>query len=77
MGGAAGPARNALLQRVDQQVHVRYRNRYGRERSYYTAFEGAVPYVERRHAEAESDSSRERFEGYMREVPCPRARAAG
>ncbi len=30
-----------------------------------------MPFVERRHAEAESDSSRERFEGYMREVPCP------
>ena len=47
------------------------RNRYGRERSYYTRFEGVVPFVQRRHAEAESDASRERFEGYMREVPCP------
>ena len=56
---------------VDEQVHVRYKNRYGRERSYYTDFEGAIPYVERRHAEAETDTSRERFEGYMREVPCP------
>ena len=28
------------------------------------------PYVKRRHAEAETDASRERFEGYMREVPC-------
>jgi excinuclease ABC subunit A len=28
-------------------------------------------YVERRHGEAESDTSRERFEGFMREVPCP------
>ncbi len=53
------------------QVHVRYRNRYGRERAYWTTFEGAVPYVARRHAEAESDTSRERFEGFMREVPCP------
>ncbi|NEE17664.1 excinuclease ABC subunit A, partial [Streptomyces sp. SID7499] len=32
---------------------------------------GAVQFVKRRHTEAESDSSRERFEGYMREVPCP------
>src|SRR5262249_31363917 len=48
-----------------------YKNRYGRERSYYTHFEGAIPYIERRHAEAESDSSRERYAGYMREVPCP------
>ena len=64
-------ARKALLQGYDEQVHVRYRNRYGRERSYYTSFEGAIPYIERRHAEAESDSSRERFAGFMREVPCP------
>jgi excinuclease ABC subunit A len=64
-------ARNALLNGYDTQVHVRYRNRYGRERSYYTTFEGAIPYVERRHSEAESDSSREKYAGYMREVPCP------
>ena len=54
-----------------RQVHVRYKNRYGRERSYHTAFEGVIPYVQRRHAEADTDTSRERFEGYMREVPCP------
>ncbi len=64
-------ARKALLYGHPEQVHVRYRNRYGRERSYYTTFEGAIPYIQRRHAEAESDSSRERFAGYMREVPCP------
>jgi excinuclease ABC subunit A len=64
-------ARDALLKGYDAQVHVRYRNRYGRERSYYTNFEGAIPYIERRHAEAESDSSREKFAGFMREVPCP------
>ncbi len=62
--------RSAVLHGVDDQVHVRYKNRYGRERSYYTAFEGVVPYVERRHGEAETDTSRERFEGYMRQVPC-------
>ena len=50
---------------------MRHRNRYGRERSYYTNFEGVRPYIERRHREAESDVSRERFEGFMREVPCP------
>ena len=64
-------ARQALLRGYELQVHVRYRNRYGRERSYYTNFEGVIPWVERRHAEAESDSSREKFAGYMREVPCP------
>jgi len=64
-------ARNALLHGYGDQVHVRYKNRYGRERSYYTNFEGAIPYISRRHSEAESDSSRERFAGYMRQVPCP------
>ena len=69
-------AKNALLRGLDQQVHVRYKNRYGRERSYYTNFEGAITYVERRHAEAESDSSREKFAGFMREVPCPSCKGA-
>jgi excinuclease ABC subunit A len=69
-------AKNALLRGLDQQVHVRYKNRYGRERSYYTNFEGAITYVERRHAEAESDSSREKFAGFMREVPCPACKGA-
>jgi excinuclease ABC subunit A len=69
-------ARKALLYGHSEQVHVRYRNRYGRERSYYTTFEGVVPYIQRRHSEAESDSSRERFAGYMREVPCPSCHGA-
>ncbi|HEX9516248.1 MAG TPA: excinuclease ABC subunit UvrA [Streptosporangiaceae bacterium] len=64
-------AKTALLHGYGDQVHVRYKNRYGRERSYYTNFEGAIPYISRRHSEAESDSSRERFAGYMRQVPCP------
>ncbi len=50
---------------------MRHTNRYGRERSYYTNFEGVRPYIERRHREAESDTSRDRYEGFMREVPCP------
>ena len=69
-------AKNSLLRGHDTQVHVRYKNRYGRERSYYTSFEGAITYVERRHAEAESDSSREKFAGFMREVPCPSCKGA-
>jgi excinuclease ABC subunit A len=64
-------AKKALLDGYPDQVHVRYKNRYGRERSYYTNFEGAIPYISRRHAEAESDSTRERWAGFMREVPCP------
>ncbi|GGK84345.1 UvrABC system protein A [Sphaerisporangium melleum] len=69
-------AQKALLRGYDEQVHVRYSNRYGRQRSYYTTFEGVIPWVQRRHAEAESDSSRERFEGFMREIPCPTCKGA-
>ena len=58
------------------QVHLHYKNRYGRTRSYYTAYEGVVPYLQRRHAEAESDSMREQIEGYMREVPCSECEGA-
>src|SRR6185295_11939541 len=54
-----------------KQVHVSYRNRYGRTRSYHTHYEGVMPYLQRRHSEAESDHMREQIEGYMREVPCP------
>ncbi|MGL5909821.1 MAG: excinuclease ABC subunit UvrA, partial [Phycicoccus sp.] len=69
-------ARQALLHGKDHQVPVRYRNRFGRERSYSTGFEGAVPFVKRRYAETDSDWSRERYEGYMREVPCPVCKGA-
>jgi excinuclease ABC subunit A len=68
--------RNVVLRGYPKQIHVRYKNRYGRERSYFARFEGAIPHVERRHGEAESDTSRERFEGFMREVPCPACEGA-
>ncbi|HET9422628.1 MAG TPA: excinuclease ABC subunit UvrA, partial [Nocardioides sp.] len=64
-------AQKSLLEGHPTKVHVVTRNRYGRQRAYYAAFEGVRPYIERRHREAESDTSRERFEGFMREVPCP------
>ena len=57
-------------------VKVSYRNRYGRQRSYTTQFEGVIPWLERRHSDAESDRSREQIEGYMREVPCPACHGA-
>ena len=52
------------------KVWVKFKNRYGRERTYNANYEGVIPYLQRRHAEAESDSAREQIEGYMREVPC-------
>ncbi len=68
--------RKTILAGQKSSVTVKYRNRYGRERSYTTGFEGVIPYIQRRHAEAETDSGRERFAGYMREVPCPACQGA-
>ncbi|MDT4941553.1 MAG: excinuclease subunit, partial [Pseudonocardiales bacterium] len=64
-------AQKAVLHGVGEQVHVSYQNRYGRNRSYYANYEGVVPWIERRYAETDSDYSREKYEGFMREVPCP------
>src|SRR6195952_709501 len=61
----------AVLHGSPDQVHVRYQNRYGRERSYYAAFEGVLPFLERRHEDTDSDFMRDKYEGYMRDVPCP------
>jgi excinuclease ABC subunit A len=53
-----------------RSVNVRYRNRYGRQRSYTARFEGVLPWLARRHTDAETDTQRAQAEGYMREVPC-------
>jgi excinuclease ABC subunit A len=64
-------AKDAILHGYEYEVHVKYKNRYGRVRSYSTGFEGVVPFIERRHSETDSDFSREKYEAYMRETPCP------
>ncbi|WP_314453015.1 excinuclease ABC subunit UvrA [uncultured Actinomyces sp.] len=64
-------AREAILRGKDYEVKVTYRNRWGRERIYSTGFEGVIDYVMRKHDETESDWSRERYQAYMREIPCP------
>ncbi|MCE3554754.1 excinuclease ABC subunit UvrA [Pseudonocardia sp. RS11V-5] len=69
-------AQKAVLHGSEDQVHVRYRNRYGRERAYYANFEGVIPFLERRLDQTESESQRERYEGYMRDVPCPACKGA-
>ncbi|GMA27552.1 UvrABC system protein A [Arenivirga flava] len=60
----------AILHGNDFEVVVRWRNRYGREMKYSTGFEGVIPYIERKYAEAETDSQRQRHGEYLREVPC-------
>jgi excinuclease ABC subunit A len=69
-------AKEAVLYGSDYEVHVKYKNRYGRVRNYTTGFEGIVSFVERRHSETDSDFSRDKYEAYMRETPCPVCRGS-
>jgi excinuclease ABC subunit A len=50
---------------------VKYRNRYGRTREYYTGYEGAITYLERLYRETESSNTRAEIERYMASSPCP------
>jgi len=63
-------AQKAILYGYDAKLLVKYRNRHGRDRSYTTSFEGVVPWVERRHTDTDSEWTRDKYEGFMREVPC-------
>ncbi|HEY2480303.1 MAG TPA: excinuclease ABC subunit UvrA [Solirubrobacterales bacterium] len=55
----------------DERHQVTYTNRFGRRRSYKVRFEGLVNNLQRRYEETDSETNRERIEGYMAEQPCP------
>ena len=63
-------AQKLVLNGLPGSITVKFKNRYGRARQFNTTFEGVIPWIKRRHESAESDWSREQYEGYMREVPC-------
>jgi len=50
---------------------VRYRNRYGRVREYFTGYEGVIPYLERLAHDTQSERTRTEIERYMVSTPCP------
>jgi len=50
---------------------VRYRNRYGRVREYFTGYEGVIQRMERLYWDTESEHSRAEIERYMVSRPCP------
>ena len=66
----AAKHRKVLLHGVPGAVVVSFRNRFGRTRSFSQKYEGILPFVRRRYAEAETDSARDRWGGYMREIDC-------
>ncbi|MEN0085945.1 MAG: excinuclease ABC subunit UvrA, partial [Leifsonia sp.] len=63
--------KDAVLHGDNFEVKVKWKNRYGREMSYTSGFEGVVPYIERQYLQAETDTQRARWAEYLREVPCP------
>ena len=69
-------AKEAILNGWEYEVSVKFKNRYGRTRQYTTGFEGVLPFLERKHGETESEWSRDRYEQFMREVPCPTCKGA-
>ncbi|HKV45407.1 MAG TPA: excinuclease ABC subunit UvrA, partial [bacterium] len=60
-----------LLHGADEEVRIRYHNRWGALRQYETVFEGVVPYLERRYKETDSEYMKEEIERYMSSAPCP------
>jgi len=52
-------------------VLVRYINQQGRSRTYETTYEGAIPALERRYQETDSEHVRASIDRYMRSAPCP------
>jgi excinuclease ABC subunit A len=66
------PSQRRLILEGDAAGHytVRYQNRFGRRRQYTASYEGAVPWLERRYRDAESESAREAYQQFMAEVPC-------
>jgi excinuclease ABC subunit A len=63
--------RTAVMRGDNFEVKVKWKNRYGREMSYTSGFEGVVPYIERQFLQADTDSQRQRWGEYLREVACP------
>jgi excinuclease ABC subunit A len=64
--------REIFLEGTGGQRHqVTYTNRFGRRRSYKVRFEGILNQLQRRYEETDSETNRERIEGYMADQPCP------
>ena len=63
--------RKLVLYGVDaRSVPVKYKNRYGKVRTYETTYNGIVEWLERKRNDADGDWSREQAEQFMREVEC-------
>jgi excinuclease ABC subunit A len=69
-GSLTAKQQKVVLFGTTGKLTVKYKNRYGRNRSYSTEYEGVIPWIKRRHEGSDSEWAREQYEGYMRLVPC-------
>ena len=64
------PEQLELILYGDGDFSYKYRNRYGRERTYTNGFEGVIPRMERLYHDTESENSRAYIERYMVNRTC-------
>ena len=67
--------KKALVYGSKEEVSVRYKNRYGRVRSWTAPFEGVMGF-DRKLEQTDSETQKDRLLGYTREVPCPTCKGA-
>ncbi len=70
-GELGDDVQKVVLHGTDGNVMVQWRNRFGRQLKYASGYEGVMPYIQRKHSEADSEWVRAKHGEYLREVPCP------
>ncbi len=63
--------KKVVLYGTGEAVIVSHQNKWGKTRKFSLNYEGIIPWLERKLTEAESDSYRTMWEGYMRVASCP------
>ncbi len=64
-------AREAILNGVEDKLHLSYATKSGVKRQYDIEWEGVVPWLERHYRETTSEYIKQDIERYMSERPCP------
>ncbi len=54
----------------DKEIIIRYVNRFGNSRVWRKPFRGIIPIFKKNYEETSSDSAREYYKQFMRELPC-------
>ncbi len=64
-------AHQIILHGYPHDVPFEFETAFGRHRRQFVRYQGAIPILERRHKESDSEAQRAEAETYMREVACP------